>query len=408
MTETAYDYLGRVTAEGRWHLESRQIAWTRIERNDAMRTLRVSEGGAETVLKYDSAGRLIESTDPSGAKIRFGYSGSEVTRTEDNPTATHQTVSTLGGVGKVTQERLASGKQLFEAEYDLDGNVVRFTGEGVLPRYYSYDAYGRPAGELGLDTNWDWARYRYDGNDRLTYFAEPPQAGAQTQYAWAYDAQDRLVEELNPLGRRTRMGYQVGSERLLARSVPGLSLAYGYDGVGRLASERTTTPQGVDTKVFSYDAGDRVVRAEGSGGAVTFGWDSLGRKTHEESTWAPFAVGHDYDLYGRLMTTLVPGAEMMHVRDASGRLESVDLNNTRLATWQYAAGKSGGPVAVQYGNGTRQVSGYDGRGRWKALALARGGESLALMFESLGIDGVARQRLRWQAGSALFSDYFTT
>ena len=92
--------------------------------------------------------------------------------------------------------------------------------------------------------------------------------------------------------------------RLLAETVDGRTMCFGYDAHGELVSR--TTPTGAVTS-YAYDAGGNRTRVEVAGHAIDYSHDELGRellRTFGPSA-APVALASGWDATGRLTSQTV-------------------------------------------------------------------------------------------------------
>ena len=219
--EAPRDPAGRPVAMGPPGASLARFAYDRAGR--LVEAVRVGDGESRTTLAWDPAGRLVGVTGP----------------------AAHLAIA-RDAQGAVTAWRIPQGE--VRLRRDATGRVVGLDDPSVgaveapAPRTHRRDRAGRVTGSDG------GAVYRYD------------QAG-------------RLVEALDPLGRRWAFSY--GPDGLLAGEDSPLGRRRYHRGqLGRV--ERIVDDEG-ETR-FTYDAGGRRRTAERSDGSATrWHWDALGQ-----------------------------------------------------------------------------------------------------------------------------------
>jgi len=417
MTEVQRDFVGRVTGIGRWYIEHNDIAWTRIVRDDANRMIDVVERDIPTKYVYDGANRLTHVVYPNGAHEKISYTGNHVVHDVPTPGGVVETLTVLDALGLPTRViHVNTGKDLLLELHDLDGHTTQH-GEENGDHVYGYDAYGRLLFETGPETNWNLFSFIWDRNDRLRAFRQPGVNGTPpSEFQSIYDAQDRQVQERDPLHRVTTHTYVPNSERPLNVVEPGPKLwTFTYDEAGRLTDDAVKSPLGSGYRRYTIGALDLPVKVErlaASNGppteSIQLVWDSLGRKVYEQSSLAPFGIEHRLDTYGFKSTTGVQGAEVSYKRDALHRLTNVDLGTDNLATYNYAAGTIGGPSSIDFGSGVHSIFGYDTRGRQIGVVLQDAAGPFAAVRDTFGVDGIVRQRIHVVKGETPFADLFST
>jgi RHS repeat-associated protein len=237
---------------------------------------------------YESAGRLDETTLPSGAVIGYAYGadGRILTITVNGVTIVREIETFPFGEPKAWTEGPSANGFRYERSYDTDGRVAHHTlGEDF--RTLSYDAAHRITGLLDSATedgttpatpqsaNWTFG---YDGQDRLASASNAATQGtlAQLNLDWLYDATGNRREEtrngvtsayttpptsnrLDAVGATTRSYDNAGNT-----SSDG-TYAYTYSARNRLSSARLQSTNTILARYTTNAYGERVCKAIGAG-----------------------------------------------------------------------------------------------------------------------------------------------
>lgn len=181
---------------------------------DRLRRIIAPDDGV-TEFIYDYGGRLKDVLDPRKMRTTFTYNAFGDMLTSSSPdTGLIQSWYDIGG--RKTQERFNDGK-VFTYRYDALGRM-RVRGSGTMGEEYIYDQGVNGIGRLTAITDWTGRTdFTYDSAGRLIR-QDNDIYGGRHQTSWRYDA----------LGRLEAMTYPTG-----------LSLAFGYDAYGRLATLRS-------------------------------------------------------------------------------------------------------------------------------------------------------------------------
>ncbi|WP_307822006.1 DUF6531 domain-containing protein [Streptomyces coffeae] len=275
------DPLGGTTRQG-WTIEGRP-AW------------RETPDGAREVWQWDTEGNLAHHTDQAGHTTTYTHTYFDQPVTRTDPDGARYTF------GYDTELRLTTvtnpqGRQ-WRYDYDPAGHLVAETDFNGATRTYTRDA----AGRLTARTNalGETLRYTLDTAGRVLA-QHDESTGEETTFA--YDANGALIQAANPTTELTREHDPLG--RLIAETLNGRTIRHTYDALGRRT--RRTTPSartsdwsweatgypstlttGGNTLSFTYDAAGR--ETQRATGAVTLaqGWDTVGRLTSQSLTTSP-------------------------------------------------------------------------------------------------------------------------
>ncbi|WP_329146853.1 DUF6531 domain-containing protein [Streptomyces niveus] len=341
------------------------------------RTSVTAPDGLSTVFTYDAAGAPATMTLPNGATERRVNDPAGLTLSATDPQGATYTITrdafgrpldSVDPIGSVTRLEWTADGWLTRSTapdgtseswtYDEEGNCLSYTnalGGTVRFEYTWFDL-------LSARTDLEGARHEftYDTELRLTGVLNPAGrrwsyvygptglTGSETDFdgrtsVYEHDAAGRLVARTTPLGHRvilahdalgnvltkdadgalTHYTYDAADRltraqapastltlerdavgRLVAESVDGRTTRYGYSAHGELISR--TTPTGAVTS-YTYDEGGNRVRVESSGHALGFVRDALGQELTRVfgPADAPVTLASSWDVIGRLTSQTV-------------------------------------------------------------------------------------------------------
>ncbi|HEX8029263.1 MAG TPA: LysM peptidoglycan-binding domain-containing protein [Vicinamibacterales bacterium] len=328
-----------------------------------------------TGTKYDSLGRVAETTDANSTVTKYEYDNlNRVTTRTVNPgglvlvtsyvyedTATGSTVLTTEADGRQTLKSFDVAGRLVAStvdpfglalttgfELDADGRTLKVKDPNNIVTRYEYDKLGRRTAEITDDgTNIDDLKltrtYVYDLAGRLTSSTDWT-GTSRTRYA--YDDANRLIYEIDPMGSVRYTEYDgEGRERRVTRLATPLTAA----NLTALGTQPTRAQ--VAALVTSVPAKDEVTgRVFDKDGRVQFSVDAMGTVT-----------GFRYDGAGRVKQQIVYGTAVT------------------TATWM-----DGTPQAPADNPDDRVTSTlYDDLGRATTVVDAEGGIT-ALVYDNAG------------------------
>ncbi|HVK53202.1 MAG TPA: RHS repeat-associated core domain-containing protein [Pseudoxanthomonas sp.] len=207
---------------------------------------------------YDSMGRTVGVSYPSGTEVGYGYNAGRLSLMQASVEGvTRRVVSDLQyhADGRLASLRYGNGV-LKERLYDSDGRVQVLHDHGWLGHTQHYDANDR------ITQIENWSRkdfnqtYRYDALSRMTEVRSP--TGEQVL---AYDANGNRSAHrwTHPQGAVTDLRHVIdpASNRLLSEQI-----VYQHDQRGNRSSQQT--PDGTTT-AYSYDGFNRLKTVNASG-----------------------------------------------------------------------------------------------------------------------------------------------
>ncbi|MER6994455.1 RHS repeat-associated core domain-containing protein [Streptomyces sp. NPDC000410] len=335
------------------------------------RTAIIAPDGTSTTFTCDAAGALTTATYPTGDTER---------RTNDPAGLTLSVTDPQGATYAVRRDPFG----LPVESIDPTGAVTRlqWTPEGLLSRRTAPDdtieswtwdeegnclAYTNPLGGV--------VRFEYTWFDLLA--ARTGLDGAR--YEFTYDTELRVTGVRNPEGRTWRYQYGPAGLPMSETDFDGRTTTYEHDAAGRLVARTTPLGQritmtydalgnvvtkdaaGVVTR-YTYDAADRLTRAESPTSTLSVERDAMGRLVAETADGRTIRFG--YDTHGELVSRTTPtGAVTSYAYDAGGNRVQVEASGHTL---DYTHDELGRELRRTFGPAEAPValdSGWDPIGR---------------------------------------------
>ena len=402
-------------------------------------TVRDVTGGL-TTYTYDEQGRKIAVTNPAGETTSYAYdqNNNVVGSTNALNNSFAATFNALGQPLVVTDAMGYSTTNEYDAlgnlitiinalgitngfAYDAQGNRTAETNAAGLPEQvtvvHEYDAFGNLTNVVTLDSLQTVAStvgYTYDSNGNKlseTKVRTLPEGGTEADTTqWAYDAANRVVEMVDPLGNTNLTSYNGINKQSQTIDALGRTNCYYYDAIGQLTN--VTHPDGL-SESFAYDAEGRKIRStDRAGRTTTYDYDAAGRPTR--TTFSDGSATENwYDSVGRLKRALKiappqgmspgpTGVTIFYTYDAAGHLAtsanvlnqtnyfSYDANGNQTATVDalgrtntYVYDQLNRVVQVVFADGSSESFGYDGLNRRVAVTNQAAIVTLS-GFDSLG------------------------
>jgi len=339
-TKSVYDLGGRLSSEADLDsslatLRSQSYSYD-VEGNLVSST---PGGGHPTSYSYDNVGQLVKQVDPvsdtHSITTSFGYdsSGNRTRYTDGRGNSTTFTFNSLGlpesVIEPATTAQPALADRTWTASYDAAGNPVTMTAPGGVVRQRSYDASGRLVQEDGSGAEVSTASKRigYDVLGRITSIGA---AGGTDSYTY----NDRGMQ-LSAAGPSGSASYSYNADGELSQRTDAAGTASFSYSNGRLSAQ--TDPVSGSTQTVGYDAaGDISTVDYGAGRVRSYGYDNLGRlasdvlKNGAGSTVSSVAYGYD-------LNNNVTGKVTTGVQGAGSNSYGYDYLN-RLTSWTDPAG----------------------------------------------------------------------
>ncbi len=237
---------------------------------------------------------------------------------------------------------------------------------------------------------------------------------ASNSWKTEYDALSRPIKTIRPSGTEEQTGYNALGYRILFTNAEGKVISFGLDAQGRVTSI-TNAINNVTS--FDYDLnGNLVQRTDAEGKTTDYSFDEMNRLTNviHEGTWKAlfeydlngnnvaqasplaslsleydsmnrlesslisvnsrsFAVTNAYDLNGNRTNIVYPGGlTVSYEYDEENRLESVDLSDFGLSTFDFSYDGASCLTNIVYPNGVSGDYVYDAESRILEYAYSSG------------------------------------
>ncbi len=277
--------------------EGRKIGGTRL----------TSQGSAHDSFAYDARGRFCRHTDPLGNSTEFIY---------------EEVLNDLGQwvVQKTTINPI--GNRAIET-YDALGHLVSIEKQ---------DSKGKPVSQ---------ERFSYDraGNKvrRLVNVYDYTTPLRQLITEWQYDLLGRVISEKEHPGKITSYAYTSRGQLGLKTLPNGISLAYSYDGLGRLLEQLSS--EGTLHYRYTYEKSQDPVQIEDlvEGTSLSRSYN-LFEELVEETNPYNFTFKWNYDHQGRCRDFTLPDHSMIHYAHEGAHLtavERISSSNQKLYEHRY-------------------------------------------------------------------------
>lgn len=304
---------------------------------------------------YDAYGRPVITAQHGGgqahAVTHIGYDAAGRTACvaqRMNPAAFNSlpgSACDLGAQGAYGPDRIV--KYEYDAASQLTKSISGYGTTSPITEEATYTANGKP---LTLkDGAGNVSTMVYDGFDRVSRMNYPEATtGAGASSASDYE----------------QYGYDAGSNVVSYRNRAGETEARRYDALNRVVSVvRSAAP----STAWTYDNLNRPLTLSGAGIVQGYGWDGLGRQTHETTPLGTMNYG--YDLAGRRTWLSWPDG-FWAAYDYNYANDLMTIRENGATTWQLASwayDNLGRPIAQGRANGATTYWTYDGASRLTAL-----------------------------------------
>ena len=372
--QTTYGYIGNEIAFEQWpgNTSSQRVLFTR---SGPFRTVSDPRGNT-TTYEYDSLSRLIRTRDAEGFDRFYAFSDTDyawAASVHTDPSGIYRyDYDTQGRPVRYTDP---SGQQ-WDYAYDASNNLTQALEPLVIDAWglpqpgrhrtdFSYDANNNLVQRRSYTgpTTFITTQYSYDGAGNMTGIVDPMSHPVEYQY----DANGNLTKTTTTLGKTTTYffdaaaltaGFTVpnawadanGLRTELIRDEWGRLRAqdfttqpdqqYRYDGMSRLV--RMTDGTGITD--YSYNANGWLMREVKGGAFVTNSYYPNGLRSSmlHDSGSGPVAVNYDYNGRNLLRTMNDMGATSQYTYDSAGRLITRQMGNGASSLYAYTNGRLAG------------------------------------------------------------------
>lgn len=326
----------------------------------ALSTLAESGGGYDLVrrdqvrYRFDSGGRLTSIRDRNGQGLTFVYNanGGLATITDSGGRSIAVTTS---AEGRITGVELADGRNV---QYGYtSGRLTSVTDVRGGTTTYSYDSDGRLTKIVDANTH-TLVENTYVSGGRVVEQLDP--LGRRTTFSWdpttetltTTDARgkawkdvyskNRLVKRIDPLGNTTEYGYDANFNLTSVKDARGNTTTMTYDSRGNLLTRTPPAPFAFQ-EVFTYDPQNNLLTARNARG---------------------FTTTYEYDTAGNLIRKTKPGNVVTEYgRDLAGTglLKSITDPRGKITRFEHDA--QGNLTAAIAPSGAKTTMTYDASGR---------------------------------------------
>ncbi|MEU3620371.1 LamG-like jellyroll fold domain-containing protein [Streptomyces sp. NPDC006872] len=411
-TTTAYDALGDVTATSDYGTGTTALRTAAAEYDvEGHRTAAVSaRTQARTTYAYDALGRMTTQVEPVSAttsittSLGYDAAGNLTRLTDGRGNKTVYTFNSLGlpesTIEPSTTAHPNTADRTWTTVYDKAGQAVTELLPGGVKRERTYDGLGRLTKETGTGAEASTATRTlgYDLTGRLTAIGT---ADGLTRNTYTYNDQGALLTAEGPGGTSAYAYNADGS--MTQRTTTAGTTDYTYDAAGRIDTVRDSITG--NNLLYDFDAAGRPsVEQYATGQTVTakrtYGYDDLGRlatdavtSANGTTTAASTTYGYDLDdnLTSKTTTGTAGAGTNTYAYDYANRMTSWTKDGTATTSYEWdAAGnrtKAGSATATfdarnrQLTDGTTTYT-YTARGTQSSVTTGSGPAARSLTFDA--------------------------
>lgn len=337
-----------------------------------------------TTYEYDAKNNLTRLTDARGFVSTHSYdavSNVRLSTTQQIDATTSATTkweyTDSANPGMVTRRIAPRGNTTGTPDYTFS-ETLRYDASANLAEHVTAD---------GAKTT-----YTYDAAGRRLTSVDPDgnaAGGLPAEHTWttAYDENDAVTSETDPLGNVLGFAYDGAGNRTSTTDRRGNVATYVYDNAARLLRvEQKPDPAGatVYQTQLARDANGNVTRVTQANGVVTdYAYDSLNRLTSfttHPTAGTDLVTSYALDGNGNVTSrTTADSVTTTYTYDALSRLTSVAA--TGLTTITFAYNETSLRTSMTDGTGTTTYA-YDGLGRLTSAAQPNGTLTYAYDLDS--------------------------
>ncbi len=277
------------------------------------------KNGVVTEYFYDALGRKIKQTNSDTGTIEYEYNNfNELIKISEEDEYIKYIYDTFGNV--LSMEDSRGLKQ--DYTYDINGNMLSFNSEdertGVVNQKYTYNSlnlvtgiitplgtenisYDKAGRVIKSEINGREKKYEYNGDSTVKGIITRQDGKLVFSESYEYDKNgNKIYSDEN--GRVTKYAYD-GLNRLIRAEYNGAKTTeYEFDGFNNIKKEYECMGTGVNTRIYNYDANNRLILKTDNYGIEQYEYDNQGNMVSRVT-----GVGNDvtkeyyrYDGYNRL------------------------------------------------------------------------------------------------------------
>jgi RHS repeat-associated protein len=283
--------------------------------------LAAAEGGGylytlpnQTVLRFDSSGRLSSETDRNGNALTMARNGEGRLESVTDPAGRKLSFA-------------YNGEGLIESVKDPMGHTVK----------YAHESGNLASVTLPGEESPRW-QFKYDASHRLTK-ATDGRGGTTTN---EYDSSNRVISQTDPLEHTTSFEYRASETKITNKATGAVTRETFSAANEPLSVTRGYGTAAATTEEFGYDtAGDRTSTTDGNKHTTKFGYDTEGNRTsvldaaEHETKWT-------YDSTHDAISMTTPKGETTTIkRDSHGNPETIERpapeSKTQITKYKYTS-----------------------------------------------------------------------
>jgi RHS repeat-associated protein len=393
---------------------------TTTEYNAAYEPTKVTDPlGHVTTYEYNAAGDRTLEKDAEGDERKWTYNATHDVETETTPKGETTTYKRDKAGNVEAIERPAPGEttQKTSFKHAANGDLESETDPLGHETKFEYDTYGDRKAETdpeGDKTTWTYNTDGYristvsprgneegakaeefetttelDAQERplavIDPLGHPLKEGKGHETKYAYDKNDNLESETDPLGHTTKFVYDADNEKTKVEAANGTTTETGYDSEGQVKSKTdgngkttefkrdaleqlTETIDPLERKTtYEYDkAGNLATLKDPEGRTTTFTYDKVNRLTKKSySEVGTHAVEYSYDKDGDV-TKMVDGTGTTErTYDILDRPTEVKNGNSEVVKYEYNLGNL--TTKITYPNSKSISREFDNANRLKKV-----------------------------------------
>ncbi len=204
-----------------------------------------ADGGLER-FEYNIVGSVTKSTDGAGAETRYEY-------------------DMLSRLVKMIDDAGNDSEMSYHTEDQL------LTETDRLGRVTSYTYFDNGLVESVTYPDNTTTAFEYDKDGNRTAVIDP----GNNRTEFVYDGNNRLIEEINPLGKSRTHTYDLAGNRVAMLDRNGRKRTFAFDALNRITTENWHDPSDdsiLRTMTFKYDKLGRPTEVSDPDATVVFGW----------------------------------------------------------------------------------------------------------------------------------------